>query len=516
LDCDLGPFGTGPSASATITVTGYLTVPADVTVTNSATVDPDNIVPEATEANNFVQTTTLVLASTATATGTITPTPTNTLTPTNTRTPTNTSTPGTPTPTATATSTHTPTNTPTNTATATATPLTGDLTVSIDVAPNPVRGTDPMTFTIEVRNVGGQSVSPVRVVNTPPGIFVYTAFSPSSGDCVLLGTITGGNLECSLGALPPGGLATITIVGFVPQQGTMLDSVTVDPFNEVAEFSEANNQAQVSVDVTAPPTPTPTPTFSPTPAPPPGDLASTIDVSQNPVASGAVYTYTGVVTNTGGLDVVNATNPATGQPHFIEVLVQYPPSMLISGFSSAFTGTCITLTSGEIFCGGCEIVSTGTLHCEYPGRFRANESATITLTGRVTVSANTSVQAAVIANRLFVVSQAPESNYVNNSASVVTLIAAPTATPTPTATNTPTITPTPTITSTPTITPTPTAMPWPCADFDGTGRVTIADVIYVLHQFATTDPAADLNSDGIVTVADILIALQQFGIFCTR
>ena len=40
LDCDLGSFGTGPSAIATITVTGYIVTPGDLVVSNTATVDP--------------------------------------------------------------------------------------------------------------------------------------------------------------------------------------------------------------------------------------------------------------------------------------------------------------------------------------------------------------------------------------------------------------------------------------------------------------------------------------------
>ena len=56
----------------------------------------------------------------------------------------------------------------------------------------------------------------------------------------------------------------------------------------------------------------------------------------------------------------------------------------------------------------------------------------------------------------------------------------------------------------------------PCADMTGDGRVTVADILYVVSKFGTSDPMADLNGDGIVTVQDILIAVGEFGLLCTR
>ena len=106
LDCDLGSFGTGPGAVATITITGFLTAAADAVVVNTATVDPADIIAESTETNNSVTISTTVLATTATPTAT----PTNTPTATATSSPTPTNTP-------TSTATNTPTNTPTATPT---------------------------------------------------------------------------------------------------------------------------------------------------------------------------------------------------------------------------------------------------------------------------------------------------------------------------------------------------------------------------------------------------------------
>jgi hypothetical protein len=91
-----------------------------------------------------------------------------------------------------------------------------------------------------------------------------------------------------------------------------------------------------------------------------------------------------------------------------------------------------------------------------------------------------------------------------------------TYTATPTDTLTPTPSDTPTETSTPTITPTPTPMPWPCADFNGDGKITVADILIEVQYFRSADLTGDLNGDGRVTVADILIVISEFGVSCTR
>jgi len=56
----------------------------------------------------------------------------------------------------------------------------------------------------------------------------------------------------------------------------------------------------------------------------------------------------------------------------------------------------------------------------------------------------------------------------------------------------------------------------PCADFDGNGRVTVADVIYVVQHFHTSDPPADLDGSGSVTAADIILSVKEFAMLCTR
>ena len=46
VDCDLGSFGTGPAAVATITIDGYVDTAFTIGINNTAAVDPQNFVEE--------------------------------------------------------------------------------------------------------------------------------------------------------------------------------------------------------------------------------------------------------------------------------------------------------------------------------------------------------------------------------------------------------------------------------------------------------------------------------------
>ena len=120
--------------------------------------------------------------------------------------------------------------------------------------PNPGLGNAPLTFVIDVRNLGDQTASPVRLIDTPPANFTYTSFSTTSGSCSIVGSLTGGEFDCSLGAILPGGLVTVTVVGYVPLAGLITNTAVVDPFGQVTEFDETNNTAEETIDISpAPP-----------------------------------------------------------------------------------------------------------------------------------------------------------------------------------------------------------------------------------------------------------------------
>ncbi|MCI0856593.1 MAG: DUF11 domain-containing protein, partial [Chloroflexi bacterium] len=482
LDCDLGAFGVGPSAIATITITGRIVTVTDLVIGNTATIDPADVVLESNETNNSATVTTNVIGATPlpTETPTTTPTVTNTAaptgtptftaTPTITNTPTITATPDaavptlTPTTTATASTTPTLTATETPTPTITPTPLIADLTVTKTALGGVIRGFDPITFNIEVRNLGGATANPVRVIDTPPLDFTYTDVSATAGSCAIIGSLTGGELDCQLGAMLPGALETITIVGFVPEQGIITNTVTVDPFGQVAEFDEANNTAQAVVDISPPPSPTPTETFTPTATPIPGDLAVTLSDSPDPVASGAPLTYTIQVENIGEFPVGGEIDPITGDEIKTEVINQ-----TVVGF---------TLTGWTIDQGGfCEVLTPRDLKC-FLSVFSPGEIATIEVTGFFVTATETTISDVVLVDLL--PNQVPEQNDVsNNSATVDTIVLAPPPTPTPTNTPTPTITLTPTITQTPE------------ADADGDGLTDAEEAIL------GTDPNnPDTDGDG--------------------
>ncbi|MCH8992974.1 MAG: DNRLRE domain-containing protein, partial [Acidobacteria bacterium] len=325
LDCDLGSFGTGPSAVGVVTITGFVTTGVDISANNTATVDPADVVLEGNEANNSVTISTSIIGATPTATATNTPTSTASATRTPTATATVSSTPtpaaGTLTPTPTPTVTATPTATVTQTPTTTPTPSVAELTIAMVDSPDPVIGTKPLTYVIEVRNEGGLAASAVRLIDSPPVNFTYADFFTTSGSCTIIGSLTGGELNCDLGAIAPGGLVTVTIDGSVPITGVVTNTAVVDPFGQVAEFDETNNEAQETTVVTDPPTATPTNTPTPTATPIPGDLEITKSDSIDPVVSGDTLTYTLVVTNIGGFPVGGAIDPATGQIIPVDVYV---------------------------------------------------------------------------------------------------------------------------------------------------------------------------------------------------
>jgi uncharacterized repeat protein (TIGR01451 family) len=211
---------------------------------------------------------------------TLTPTNTQIVIPTRTITPTPiggvltntpTSTPGdTPTPGGPATDTPTPvgpTNTPVvgGTPTHTRTPLVGagpDLTVTKDASPEPVDSGAPLTYTIVVANEGSEGAPFVRMVDDLPDNFTISGFTTTRGACVIVGSMTGGTLDCDLGSFGTGAAATatITITGTYDKVGSVdvENEAVVDPENTVGETNEGNNSDTETTQVNGP-TPESTP-----------------------------------------------------------------------------------------------------------------------------------------------------------------------------------------------------------------------------------------------------------------
>ena len=140
---------------------------------------------------------------------------------------------------------------------------------------------DTLTYTIEVRNIGSAGAEFVRLLDTPAANFTYMTFGTTRGSCTLVGSTTGGILDCNLGSfgIGPTAFATITISGYVTTAAdiTVDNIAAVDPDDVVLEFDEANNSVTISTSILAPtpaacsrrgcPSPTPTLTQSITPTP---------------------------------------------------------------------------------------------------------------------------------------------------------------------------------------------------------------------------------------------------------
>ncbi len=203
------------------------------------------------------------------------PTPTPTATPTNT-----------PTPTATPTITHTPTITPTPnltpTDTPTATPFPGDLAVTMSDSPDPVANGAPLTYTIQIENIGafpvGGRIDPntgleilIRMIDLMEPGFMLSGYTFDHGG--VCAQMSQRELWCDFGAFDPGDIATVEITGtFVSATATTIsNAVIVDfPISRVEELIETlNNFANAITDVLGPPGPTSTPTNTPTTTPTP-------------------------------------------------------------------------------------------------------------------------------------------------------------------------------------------------------------------------------------------------------
>jgi uncharacterized repeat protein (TIGR01451 family) len=98
-----------------------------------------------------------------------------------------------------------------------------DLAVDIADGPDPVAVGGIVTYTIVVTNSGPLEATGVRATNTLPGSATFVSANSSQGTC----TNSGGTITCTLGTLPGGTGATVTIVATVSVAGQITDRVSV-------------------------------------------------------------------------------------------------------------------------------------------------------------------------------------------------------------------------------------------------------------------------------------------------
>jgi uncharacterized repeat protein (TIGR01451 family) len=98
-----------------------------------------------------------------------------------------------------------------------------NLAVRLSDAPDPVRQNANLTYTIVASNLGPSGATGVNVVDNLPASVSFRSVSASQGSC----TRSGQQVRCSLGDLPSGGWATVTIVVRPTQKGTVSNTASV-------------------------------------------------------------------------------------------------------------------------------------------------------------------------------------------------------------------------------------------------------------------------------------------------
>lgn len=141
-----------------------------------------------------------------------------------------------------------------------------DLKITKTSAPNvPTAGTITYTIAVDWVCVGtpGSTGVPVLVhdllpvqpngqpypfpPNGTPSMTVSTGSSvPAGTPCTAPGPTPGPGFGCNLGILQPGGHVEVTFALDTGAGQNLTNTAQVDPFNQVAEINEGNNQAQVT------------------------------------------------------------------------------------------------------------------------------------------------------------------------------------------------------------------------------------------------------------------------------
>ncbi len=214
------------------------------------------------------------------------------------------------------------------------------------------------TYTITASNAGPSNATSVTLSDTWPGGFTRGTTTPSQGTCT---TTTGQNFSCSLGTIPAGGSATVTVDYTVPAStpaGPQTNTVTVS--SSVSDPNTVNNTA----------TDTNTVATSPPPEPEPQDPIITT-VSCNP-------------------STVQVNQPTTCTATVSQVVVGTPittPTGIARFFADASTtafATCTlraTATTGVANCSVAYRASTVGVHnitARYPGDSTHEASTTLT------------------------------------------------------------------------------------------------------------------------------------------
>ncbi len=148
-----------------------------------------------------------------------------------------------------------------------------DLSLVKTATPNPAVPGQSLTYLLTVANAGPSDAQAVVVTDTLPAGFTASSISSSQGSCTAL--------PCTLGTVPAGGNATITIVGTVAATVTTSLVNLAGVTSSTADPNSTNNAASLT-----------------TPVSPAADLA--LALASTPTAiGGQTATVTATVTNLG-------------------------------------------------------------------------------------------------------------------------------------------------------------------------------------------------------------------------
>jgi uncharacterized repeat protein (TIGR01451 family) len=125
-----------------------------------------------------------------------------------------------------------------------------DLAVTMTASANTVLVHRAVTFTSTVTNLGPQDAAGVQLSLSPPFLADIISVKASQGTC----TTTADNIDCLLGPLTTGAVATVTLVVKPQKDGFALTFASVSGYGDPAFFDpEMNNDfAYLSVDVNYP------------------------------------------------------------------------------------------------------------------------------------------------------------------------------------------------------------------------------------------------------------------------
>ena len=202
-----------------------------------------------------------------------------------------------------------------------------DLSVAKTVSPNPAVPGETVTYQIVVSNAGPSAAADVKITDTIPTELTGVTVSPSQGTCTV-----GGN--CSLGTIPAGGSASVTIVG------TVNPAVTAGFTNNVTVGSPTTDPMGGNNTATAPSTVAPN-----------ADLA--LDIVSTPTTNGGTTaTVTVTVQNNGPSNAVGTavtvTLPASTTVNDISSQLPSGWTAVDNGNGTVTITTTNVLTSGQV------------------------------------------------------------------------------------------------------------------------------------------------------------------------